>query len=123
MLDDLKTVIVVSDVNIKNQVATLIAYIHIYDNLVIKTLYHAVNIISTEAKLFVRYDINQATQLAKINCIIIIMDLLHAAKWIFNSSVYPYQIHFVIISRELREFLIRDQQNYIEFLECSSYDK
>ena len=67
--------------SIKNQGATSIAYIHIYDNLVIKTLYHTVNITSTEAEFFaIRYGINQATQLANINHIVVIMDLIHAAK-------------------------------------------
>ena len=46
--------------SIKNQVATLIAYIHIYNNSVIKTLYHTINITFTEVKLFaIRYSINQ----------------------------------------------------------------
>jgi len=124
VLDDSKIAIIISDTSIKNQVATLIAHIYVYDNPVIKTLHHAVNVMSTEAELFViRCGINQATQLANINCIIVIMDLLHAAKQIFDSSVYPYQIHLAIISRELRKFFIRDQQNSIEFWECPSHDK
>jgi len=60
--DNLKMTIVVSDTSIKNQVVTLIVCIHVHDNTVIKTLYHAVNITFTEAKLFtIRYSINQAT--------------------------------------------------------------
>ena len=122
--DASKIAIVISNISIKNQVATLIAHIHIYDNPVIKTLHHAVNIMSTEAKLFaIRWGINQATQLANINCIVIIMDLLHAAKQIFDSLVHQYQIHSAIISGELRKFFIRDQQSSIKFLECPSYDK
>ena len=63
--------------SIKNQVVTLIAYIYVHNNLAIKTLHHAVNIISTKAELFaIRYSINQATQLANINCIVVIIDLL-----------------------------------------------
>ena len=54
--------VVASNMSIKNQVATLITYIHVSNNLVIKTLYHVVNIMTTEAKLFaIRYGINQAT--------------------------------------------------------------
>ena len=57
-----KTAVVVLDVSIKNQVAILIAYIHIHNNLIIKTLYHAINITSTEVELFtIRCGINQAT--------------------------------------------------------------
>ena len=50
---DLKTAIVVSNVNIKNQVAISIAYIYIHDISVIKTIHYAINITSTEAKLFI----------------------------------------------------------------------
>ena len=51
--------VIVSDASIKNQVATLIAHIHIYDNPIIKTLHHAVNDIFTKAKLSaIRYSIN-----------------------------------------------------------------
>ena len=59
MLANSKTAVIVSDMSIKNQVATLIAYIYIYDNPVIKTLHHAINITFTEAKLFaIRCGIN-----------------------------------------------------------------
>jgi len=61
-LADSKTAVIISDVNIKNQVAISIVHIHIYDNLIIKTLYHIVNITCTKAKLFaIRCGINQAT--------------------------------------------------------------
>ena len=81
VLDNSKIAIVISDASIKNQVATLIAHIYVHNNPVIKTLYHVINVTSTETKLFtIRYGINQATQLANINCIIVITDLLHATK-------------------------------------------
>jgi len=38
----------------------------------------------------------------------------------FDSLVYPYQIHSAIISRELREFFIRDQQNSIDIKDESN---
>ena len=48
--------------SIKNQVAISITHIYVYDNPVIKTLYHMINITSTEAELLaIRYSINQAT--------------------------------------------------------------
>ena len=76
-----KTAVIILDTSIKNQVAILIAYIHVHDNPIIKNLHHIVNITSTEAKLFaIRCDINQAIQLVNINHIIIIMDLIHATK-------------------------------------------
>jgi len=80
--------VVVSDASIKNQVTTSISYIHSYNKPVIKTIYHAVRVISTEAKLFaIRCSIIQATYLPHINQIIVIMDSIHAAKKIFNSLV------------------------------------
>jgi len=101
-LADLKTAVVVSDTSIKDQVTTSIAHIHSFNNPIIKTHHYTINITSTEAELFViKCGINQATQIANINHIVIIMDLLHAAQRIFDSSIYPYQIQLVIISREL----------------------
>ena len=46
------TVIVISDVGIKDNVAISIAHIHSFNNHLKKTLHHAINITSTEAKLF-----------------------------------------------------------------------
>jgi len=40
------------DTSIKDYVAIFIAYVHIHNKPVIKTLYHMVKITSTEAKLF-----------------------------------------------------------------------
>ena len=101
-MTDLKTAVVVSDISIKNQVTTSIAHIHFFNNSIIKTHHYTINIISTKAKLFViKCGINQATQIANINYIVVIMDLLHAAQRIFDSSIHPYQIQLVIISREL----------------------
>ena len=74
--------VVISDISIKNQVATLIAHIHVSNNLVIKTLHYIVNVTSIRAELFaIRCNnINQATQIDDIYCIIIITDSLHVTK-------------------------------------------
>ena len=59
VLNNPKTAIVVSDMSIKNQVATSIAHIYIHNNPIIKTFHHAINITSTKAKLFaIRCGIN-----------------------------------------------------------------
>ena len=90
---DPRTAVIVSDVSIKNQVATFITHIHVHDNPVIKTLHHTINVTSTEAKLFaIRCGLNQATQLNSIERIIVIMDSIHTAKRIFDSSIHPYQV-------------------------------
>ena len=77
---DSKIAVVISDTSIKNQVATPIAHIYVHDNSIIKTHHHAI-----------RCGINQATQLININCIIVIMNSIHAAKRIFDLSVHLYQ--------------------------------
>ena len=43
------------------------------------------------------------------------MDFLHTTKRIFDSSSYPYQIHSIVISRELRDFFSKDSNNHIKF--------
>ena len=58
---DPKTIIIISDASIKNNVATSILYICSSRNILAKTIYYAVNITSTKAELFtIRYKINQA---------------------------------------------------------------
>jgi len=65
---DPHSAVVVYDTSIKNQVATSISHIHSHNKSVIKTIHHAVRVISTEAKLFViRCGIIQATHLPHIN--------------------------------------------------------
>ncbi len=55
-LQDSNTVLILSDASIKNEVAISITYSH---NIVAKTIHHAVNIITTKAKLFaIRCGIN-----------------------------------------------------------------
>jgi len=98
-------VVVISDASIKNQVATLIAHIHVHNSPIIKTIYQTVNVMSTEAELFViKCGINQETYLSNINWIVIVTDSIHASRRIFDSLSYPYQIHLAAISYELREF-------------------
>ena len=121
VLIDLRIAVIVSNVGIKNQVATSITHIHIHNNSIIKTLYHAINVTSTEAKLFViRYGLNQATQLKSIKYIVVIIDSIHAAKRIFDSFIYLYQVQTLSIFKKLREFFKRDHHNSIEFWECPS---
>ena len=72
--------LVVTDTSIKNNVATSIAYIHIHNRSIIKTLHHVVNVKTTEAELFtIRCGINQATNIKDISKIVIITDLLYVA--------------------------------------------
>ena len=119
---DLLTVIVVSDTSIKKHVAMLIAYIHAYSSPVIETIYHVVNIISTETELFtIRCSINQATHLLNTRRIVIISDFIYMAKRIKDSSSYLYQIHLAAIFCEFRKFFKRNIDNFIEFWDCPSH--
>jgi len=53
------TAIVVTDVSIKNDTATSILHMYIYNNLITKTVHHMVHITNTEAELFaIRCGIN-----------------------------------------------------------------
>ena len=93
ILADSKTIVVVSDISIKNKVTMSIAHIHVYDSSVVKTIHHAINVISTEVKLFViKCGLNQVTQMTNIKCIIIITDFIHVAKRIFDSFTHLYQV-------------------------------
>jgi len=110
--------------SIKNHIAMSISHIHSYDRPVIKTIHKAVNVTTTEAKLFaIQCGINQAVGITNINHIVIITDSLHAAKRIFDSSLHPYQIHSAVISHELRDFFLKDVNNCIKFWDCPSKQK
>jgi len=86
--------LVITDASVKNSVATSISHIHVHNKPVVKTLYHAINVTSTEAEFFVlHYSINQATSSHEISKIIVITDLFHAAKKIFDTLSHPLQKH------------------------------
>ena len=71
-----------------------------------------------EAKLFaIRYGINQASALPGIANIVVLTDFIYAARRIFNSSLYSFQIYMAAISAELKIFF---SNNSIEFWEFSS---
>jgi len=83
----LPNALVIMDASVKNNVAFSIVHIYVYNKPIIKMLYQAINIISTEAELFaIRCGINQAIHLHNISKIIIVMDSIHAAKKIFDPS-------------------------------------
>ena len=88
------TAIVVSDMSIKNDIATSISHIHIHDQPLVKTVHHAAFVTCTEAELFaIRCGISQACNKESTSKIIVITDSIHAAKKIFDNKSHPYQIH------------------------------
>jgi len=57
------------------------------------------------AELFtIRCRIDQAIKLQDASKIIVITDAISIAKHIFNSSIYPYQLHSIVILKSLRDF-------------------
>jgi len=121
---DPKSVIIVSNTSIRNNVATYISHIHSHLNNVKKTIHHTVNVTSTEAKLFaIRYRINQAIQISEATHIIIIINTIHMAQCIFDSTVHSDQLQLIAIAKNLRSFFFKHSINSIKFWDCPSNDK
>ena len=78
---DPRTIIIISDASIKNNIATSISHVCSSPNILAKTIHHTINIITTEAELFaIEYKINHVSYLQNINCINIIMDTIYLAR-------------------------------------------
>jgi len=58
--------------------------------------------------------------LSNIGRIIIITDLIHTTKRIFDSPLHLFQIYVLLISSELWKFFDKDHNNTIEFWDCPS---
>ena len=90
-MSTLSYALIITDASVKSNIATSIAYIHIHNKPIIKTLHYAINVMSTEAELFaIRYSVNQATHLNDISKIIVVMDSIYTTKKIFDLSSYPF---------------------------------
>ena len=108
-LSNLNTILIISDTSIKNNVATLILHIHSGQNILAKTIHYTINVTSTKVELFsIRCEINQAVQVPNAENIIIITDAIHGARYIFDLSSHPYQLHSVT--------------NFIQFVSLQSVD-
>jgi len=113
--------LVVMDASIKNNITVSIAHIHVHDKPLIKTLYHTINVTSSEAKfLTIRCGINQADILYEISKIIVVMDSIHAVKKIFDLLLYMLQKQVAFILEDFRGFFNYHHKNIIEFWECPS---
>ena len=76
---------------------------------------------STKAELFaIRCSINQVANNNNIFKIIVVIDLIHIAKNIFDSFNHLFQKHSVFILKDLQAFFSHYQENYIKFWECPS---
>lgn len=100
-----KSIIIIDDTSIKNNVTSLIFYVHSNLNFVTKTVYHTIKVTTTEIKLFaIRYGINQAIQISDISHIIVITDIIHLVRQIFDSSIHLYQLQSIVIAQDFGEF-------------------
>ena len=76
-----KTVIIISNTSIKNNIAMTISYVCLGYNILVKTIHYTVNITSTEMELFaIRCGINQVIQVINVICIIVITDAIHLVR-------------------------------------------
>jgi len=92
-LSNSKTVIVISDTSIKNNVATSVLHIYSGSIILAKTIHYTINITSTKVESFtVKCSINQAVQVHNVTYISIVTDIILSAKQIFDSSLHPYQL-------------------------------
>jgi len=68
-----KSIIVICNTSIKNNVVISITHIYSYSSSIKKILHHTINIATTKAELFaIRYRINQAVQILDISHIVTI---------------------------------------------------
>jgi len=112
-------VLIITNTSIKNNIATSVSHIYKGQKVIAKSVYHAINITSIKTELFaIRCEINYAVQLQGIACIIVITDVILAAEQIFGSSIYLYQLHFIVISKNLRCFFKKNSNNMIAFWNC-----
>jgi len=90
-LMDSTSVTIVSDASMRNNVVISISHVHSYNNSIKKTIYHAINILSTKTELFaIRCRINQAIQISEVFHIIVITNAIYLVERIFDSIIYSY---------------------------------
>ena len=123
-LSNSNSVIVVSNASIRNYITTSITHIYSFSSPIKKTLHYTIDITSTEAELFaIRCRINQAVQIDDSSCIIVITGVLHVVQKIFDSSIHPYHLQSIAISKDLRSFFNKHPSNFIEFWDCLSNEE
>jgi len=96
-LIDQNTILIISDPSVKNNVATLVLHIYRGQDIIAKTIHHAINVTSTEAELFaIRCSINHTTQIQDIVHIIIVVRVTNI-RLHFSFSffiLFSFYFHF-----------------------------
>ena len=115
---DPKSIIVVSDTSIRNNITMSILHVYSCSNNVKKTIHYTVNVTSTEVELFaIRCGINQAIHIPDINHIIIITNAIHLVQYIFdecfstNTWWIPLNSGIVKINSPIMSQLTKIQRN------------
>ena len=117
----LSTALVITDMSVKNNVASSIAHIHAHNKPMVKVLHNAVNITSSEAKFFaLKSGINHVTLSHEISKIIVVTDSIHVARKIFDPSLHMLQKQSTCVLAKLRKFFNHRDTNSIKFWECPS---
>ena len=117
----LSDTLVITDASVKNNVASSIAHIHVFNKPVVKTLHHIINVTSSKAEFFtIRCEINHTILSQETSKIIVVIDSIHVAKKIFDPSLHMLQKQAASILSELREFFNCHPTNTIKFWECLS---
>ena len=115
------TALVITDASIKNDIAMSVAYIHVANQPLVKTVHHVSFVTTTEAELFaIRCGIYQALSHKNISKIIVVTNSIHVANKIFDCGPHPYQIHAAAILSKLQSFFSSNKSNNIKFWECPS---
>jgi len=111
-----KIVLIIANTSIKNNVTASIFYILSSQSILKKTIYHVINVTSTEAEMFlIRCGINQAVDFSNIKRIIVITNIMHTIRHIFDLSTHTYQLQSIAISLDLRIFFNKNTNNSIIF--------
>jgi len=75
--------------------------------MIVKNIHHTMNVTLSEAEHFaIRCGNNHAFQLQNILCIVIITDIIFAARKIFDLNIHPQQLYSVAILQDLKVFFI-----------------
>jgi len=113
-----------TDASVKNNIATSVTHIQKEQALITKAIYHAMNILPTEAELFtIRCGISQAVYINDITNIVVVTDAIPTAQKIFDISYYLFQLYSIAIFQDLRAFFSKNPRNSITFENCPSDDK
>ena len=100
----------------KNNIAISVLHIRREHEIIKKTVYHVMNVMLTKAEIFaIRCSISQASQIQGITYIIVVTNAILAAKRIFDTPLYLYQLNFIVISNNSKKFFNKNLSDIIIF--------